>query len=219
MHKEALCFYSPYYRSLLSGRWEDGKKDEFDADTTSAALGLFIRWLYTGTVGIGTADAEWEELTDLYIFANVRLILALRRDIMNMYVDNATLKEGSVWFHEYRDIAKVYEHLPGSSPLRLRIISSYIHHYTPDVDDEEQKKQRALITPVDFLFEVVEGQARLHKEGAYSMNRYACPCCHRHCAFHEHKSKEERTASQCSVSTSCHSKLTFPACPKKPQRP
>lgn len=172
---------------------------------------MFTKWLYTKHLGEGMVD--WHVLTELYIFADMRGIVALRRDIMNRFILMRSSDKGSQ-LHEYDDVARAYACLPESSALRKWIVLTYVHHYRPGLSNllDEEHRAKCVIAPVAFLFAVMEAQASLLHQIEHSADDrlvgdpgnlggiLMCRCCRDACRFHEHESDEERRASKCSAS-------------------
>lgn len=205
IHKELLCYYSPYYRTLLSGRWEDGKRRRsFVVETTQPALALFVKWLYTNDLTDAMGMKRWDDLAEVYTFASPSLVIALQRDIIDTFLDDHL--EGKVLCgFDYATIANVYRRLPTDSPLINFIVSSHIHHWTPETESPEVKERRQVHAPVDFLLSVMEGQAELiqdqnaapkHAKNTKLISK-RCPMCRGDfCDFHAHESQDERAASK-----------------------
>lgn len=206
VHKELLCYYSPYYRTLLSGRWEDGKRRRsFVAETTQPALALFVKWLYTNDLSDAMSVKRWDDLAELYTFAHPSLVMALQRDIIDTFLDDHLEAKVFCGF-DYATIANVYRRLPTDSPLIRFIVVTHVHHWTPEAETAEVKERRQIHAPVEFLLAVMEGQAELIQDrnavsrstrNATKFGSKRCAMCRGDfCDFHAHESEEERAASK-----------------------
>lgn len=82
IHKELLCFYSPYYAAALKGEFSEAKKDTITLELPWDQAQSLVSWLYTGNILIASDD----DLMGLYVFADEKLMLALRRSIMSRFV-------------------------------------------------------------------------------------------------------------------------------------
>lgn len=78
VHKELLCFFSPYYAAALNGKFLEAQKGQFEVDLNGEDLRMFIAWIYTGELTTGSLQNA-----NLFIFADQVDILALRRDILS----------------------------------------------------------------------------------------------------------------------------------------
>lgn len=85
VHKELLCGFSPYYRAAIDGSFEEAKKSSFTAKTTPEALRMFVKWVYTRRLRDDDGTIDLDTAVDLYIFADMIDVLALRRDIVTFW--------------------------------------------------------------------------------------------------------------------------------------
>lgn len=222
VHKELLCYYTPYYRSLLSGRWADGINTRtFIARTTEPALSLFVKWLYTRDITDSRNDIIRWDLLELYVFSNSMLALALQRDIMTALYSahKVDLRHERTRLLCYGTISLLYKHLPDTSPLRKFVAATYIRHWFPENDIN---KDHFLDAPQEFLYMDMNGQALLNQPEAKKARRHLSmyqvndasdmSCCRHVCYFHAHESEEERAASKFYFCTTqlTGSVLTFP---------
>ncbi|KEQ74815.1 hypothetical protein M436DRAFT_20836, partial [Aureobasidium namibiae CBS 147.97] len=79
MHKELLCFFSPYYSAALNGKFLEAQKHQFEVDLSGEQLQSFVEWIYTGKCA---QQQGWDCYIYLYIFADQVDIIALRRDVL-----------------------------------------------------------------------------------------------------------------------------------------
>ncbi|KAI5204564.1 hypothetical protein E4T39_03515 [Aureobasidium subglaciale] len=200
IHKELLCFFSPYYRAALKGGFSESRKASLDVEVSSKTLKAFATWLYTGDVpdeGTGTLGMYSDQLclVDLYTFADKRDILALRRATMNQ------LATADMYLYNYTTVLDIITDLPDTNPLWKQTLESYISHRTPSIDENDladcymdaELKDTERLLP-GFMCKVLRGVA-LRTE----VNPPGCSCCSKPCTYHEHESMEEWEASMTSV--------------------
>jgi hypothetical protein len=83
VHKSLLCHYSTYYEAAIFRNFYEATRDYFTLDLDKNCADWFVRWLYSGQLGDRRPqNPEDEDLYRLYIFADEKDILALRRTIM-----------------------------------------------------------------------------------------------------------------------------------------
>lgn len=207
VHKEILTYYSPYYRDAFNGRWRDGEKDTFDVETTPAALALFIKWFYTGTLQNARGETDWDVLLDLYIIADMQRAVALQRDIMTVLFQTHRVEDGKL--HSFANVAKAYDNLPAKSPMRSFMCLTYRCHYNPTHDDYQTKFSRITEAPVPFLFDLLT-----HRTLVALRERYAVCCSseQHQCDFHGHEGREELLASKFCFTKLQIAGLTLLAC-------
>lgn len=194
IHVDILCYYSTYYRAALKGAFREADRDALDVDASAQTLRLVIQWLYTGGVAITTSTPE---LVQLYIFADRYDFLALRRQIISIFVPYRTSRFGCA---RYEQVGQAFDSLHDNSQLRRLIVETYVQHWGPEEDDVEEAADRHK-APGEFLAAVMEGQGRLKRQmkeqkddGVIVVEE--CDCCHDACGFHKHESEAERLASK-----------------------
>jgi hypothetical protein len=59
LHKDYLCFHSPYFRAAFDGNFDEATTGEVILDTTDPAVcGLFVEWLYTKDITLVISEDE-----------------------------------------------------------------------------------------------------------------------------------------------------------------
>lgn len=146
---------------------------------------MFVKWIYTGEV---TSMEPFSRYFNLYIFADLVDIVALRRVIMTQIQD---YEED---LPEYNAVKLALKNLPQSSPLRACILDVYISHWEPAYDDCDPYPTDTASDPENtlatFMYQVARGLAVRE-----NVNATGCLCCYSDCEYHEHESKEEWEAS------------------------
>jgi len=117
VHKELLCFYSPYYAAAMKGQFAESRQDSFTLELNHRQTQLFVEWLYTGRVEVEYWRGEHnDDLHTLYVFADQTDIIALRRSIMSCLATSGRVPPTG------RDVARLVSQVPDSSGLRLFLL-------------------------------------------------------------------------------------------------
>ncbi|THY18955.1 hypothetical protein D6D01_07163 [Aureobasidium pullulans] len=185
VHRELLCFFSPYYKAALKGIFTEATTDSLEVNLTSGTLKMFVKWIYTGEVA---SMEPFSRYFNLYIFADLVDMIALRRMIMTHIQD---YEEG---IPSYSAVKLGLMNLPESSPLRAWTLNVYISHWEPACDDHNAYPTDTAGDPDNtlaaFMYRVARGLAVRE-----SVHVGGCLCCTRNCGYHEHESKEEWEAT------------------------
>lgn len=197
IHKSLLCHYSTYYQVAIYGRFKEANSNHFDIELNKVSVKWLVRWLYSRQLpgsGLGIGSRS-DELFQLYVFADEKDILALRRDVMTRLVQLG-------WdYLPYHEIALATNSLPRSAPLYRFLFEWYINHWYPHKDDPCQQGQEYEKLPKEFMHLVMCGlceRAEVLRHG----KEPTCVCCHEPCGFHEHKSHDEWRESEFVISFS-----------------
>ncbi|CAD0092307.1 unnamed protein product [Aureobasidium vineae] len=83
VHKELLCFFSPYYTAALKGGFAEGQKSSLTLDLSNQLMADVVSWLYSGN----TISTTGFEFLDLYVFADDRKILPQNSGLFRYLVD------------------------------------------------------------------------------------------------------------------------------------
>ncbi|CAD0092146.1 unnamed protein product [Aureobasidium vineae] len=185
VNKALLVFFSKYYRAALTRNFSEANKNIFDVELSGEHLKLFTTWLHSGKIEEPVAPkgvCVCETYVRLYIFAEQTEILALRRKVIG-YLASAPLPK-------YDTVALILANQPESSPLRKHVLRSYINHWTPEGDTEDNylesvERDTEGVLP-GFMYKLLVGVANREE-----VDPKRCACCHRQCRYHEHESTEE----------------------------
>jgi hypothetical protein len=82
VHKELLCFFSPYYAAALKGGFAEATSNTLTLDLPNDRMADVVSWLYSGTI----ISEEEIDLMKLYVFADEKMMLAFRRSIMSKLI-------------------------------------------------------------------------------------------------------------------------------------
>jgi hypothetical protein len=174
VHKELLCFYSPYYTVALQGGFPEAKKDTMTMELPWFQMRNLVSWLYSSTL----TDGEECDLTDLYVFADEKMMLALRRSIMSRLIEVHDL----VLPMKAEEVVPYLRRLPQNSGLFRymvdyfgRVWSTTGTQYEMETLDRDQRLPRA------FFYQVVEKLCWMIECGGISTDALKAAC-----NFHEH---------------------------------
>ncbi|KAI4740054.1 hypothetical protein E4T50_09519 [Aureobasidium sp. EXF-12298] len=195
VHKELLCFYSPYYTAAIKGRFSESRKDLFTLGLSASQMRLFVEWLYTGCF-----ERNFSEETNmyaLYLFADQTNIIALRRSIMN----SLTGRLFGLTSPGY--MGRLVSQLPSRSGLRRFLLeealaerASALRFGKVGAWDWEQQGYVAEDFPEDFFAQLINGHLQNGGKG------FGPPCFSNVCNYHEHEDGEEwRMSKQESIKT------------------
>lgn len=179
VHKELLCYYSAHYSSVLKGKSSEAKKGTIEVNLSYRQAHNFVRWLYTGTLEL----EETHELLYLYVFADKKEILALRRSIMSIIIEGHELEvDGSM-----TDLT----HLSHSCGLFHYIVDLWACKWSQDGDCEDMEYyDEAKSIPRVFFYRALRKLALMVDERDTCMAALKVPC-----NYHEDSSVSEWEAS------------------------
>ncbi|KAI5211703.1 hypothetical protein E4T38_01137 [Aureobasidium subglaciale] len=100
IHRELSCYFSPYYTAALEGEFSEAQKDTITVNLDHDTAKDLVFWLYSGQI---ISDIS-TYLFDLYVFADEKDMLALRRSVMPKIVHCCM---GDVRFEEQEDFKRI----------------------------------------------------------------------------------------------------------------
>ncbi|KEQ86726.1 hypothetical protein M438DRAFT_251390, partial [Aureobasidium pullulans EXF-150] len=110
IHRDLLCHFSTYYTALLKGGFAEAGTDNVTFELDRPQARMLITWLYSGSI---TEDARYHDIFDLYLFADMTDIRALRKSIMD-HLHKHSHEKGNP---RLKHVAKVLAVLSKSSGL------------------------------------------------------------------------------------------------------
>lgn len=194
VHKELLCFFSPYYTAALKGGFAEAKKNTLTLDLSYHQMANLVSWLYSGDP---VAYTEYE-LLDLYVFADEKMMLAFRRSIMTRLIKF----NDPGYQHLDDDVAMPFvKRLPESSGL-FRFLVDYWVGVWGRVDCRTRMAEWDADgrVPRKFFYQALEKFASLVDEPRpRDDSRDHRTCLTRACNYHEHPNRTEWERSMCIV--------------------
>ncbi|KAI4722965.1 hypothetical protein E4T48_00747 [Aureobasidium sp. EXF-10727] len=150
VHKELLCYFSPYYTAALKGGFSEAKKDTVTVDLLGYQISNLIMWLYSGNI-IATDEGD---LFKLYVFADERLMVAFRRSIMTRMIQI----QGSDWPElDVMEALPYLNRIPENSGLFRYLVDYWVcnpdsWNYNKDIEDLDEDER----IPRAFLYQVMK---------------------------------------------------------------
>ncbi|KAG9675056.1 hypothetical protein KCV03_g2807, partial [Aureobasidium melanogenum] len=184
VHKELLCFFSPYYTAAIKGRFSESRTDLFTLRISASQTRLFVEWLYTGRFERTFMDAT--DMYVLYLFADQTDIIALRRSIIDSLVRHLRSPR------DPGDMGRLVSQLPSRSGLRRFFLEEALAERARALRNGkvvawnwEQQGYVAEDFPEDFYAQLVNGHLRNggKEPGPLSFSNT--------CNYHEHEDGEE----------------------------
>ena len=181
VHKELLCFYSPYYAAAMKGQFAESRQDSFTLELNHRQTQLFVEWLYTGRFEVEFWRGKHnDDLHTLYVFADQTDIIALRRSIMTCLATAGRVPPAGC------NMASLVSQLPDSSGLRLFLLEEAQTEWgMPEklnVLTEQYWRDRGYIReefPEDFYARLIAGYRDPFTPGSNA------------CDYHEHDDEQE----------------------------
>lgn len=195
VHKSLLCHFSFYYQAAINGAFVEANRATYTIKTTPAALELLIGWLYARNLRKADGTRCKTTLTQLWVIADMTNMIALARDIINVFCKPTQSPEEKL--PGYDLTTNLFKSITEVSPLWKWLVELHVRHWDPanDTDDGEQGALRRVrdAIPSDFYIAVIAGKHDLVWGGG---RHQPCKCCSESCEFHGHESEEERLASK-----------------------
>ena len=181
VHKELLCFYSPYYAAAMKGRFAESRQDSFTLELNHRQTQLFVEWLYTGRMEVEFWRGEHnDDLHTLYVFADQTDIIALRRSIMTCLAIAGRVPPTG------RDVARLVSQVPDSSGIRLFLLEEAQAEWgmseKTNILTEQYWKRCGYVRedfPEDFYAQLLSGHRDPFTPGLNA------------CDYHEHDDEQE----------------------------
>ncbi|THW87389.1 hypothetical protein D6D15_06727 [Aureobasidium pullulans] len=148
IHRDLLSYFSTYYAALIEGGFAEAGTDNIKFDLDYAPATLLVTWLYTGSI---SRSAQYSDIFDLYLFADMTDLGALRKDIIDYLFKNSSSKGNP----DLGDVTKVCATLTMSSGLVRWMVDRYGHHWAP-YNTKRPEYTDAVAKHKDF-FEQVDG--------------------------------------------------------------
>jgi len=179
VHKDLLCWYSPYFKKALGGPFKEANEVSMSlAETEVEVVGIFVDWLYRQclpaeedprikaiceALGEPTEDTHsfWTNLlTGIYLFGDRYDVPELRKHAMDRFY-HVYGDPGYTYLPEYDVVLKAFNSLPRTSGLCQFLIDIYARRWHKDCDEDEVRARAEL--PRDFLAGLMEEMADIIK--------------------------------------------------------
>jgi len=179
VHKRLLCHYSLYYKAAIQGQFQEATSNHFDLTLKTEHAEHFVRWLYSGQLSIQYSALDIEELFHLYIFADEKDILALRREVMSELVKKEKVDL------PYDLVALATNSLLPSAPLYKFLLDWHVQHWSPSEAAQSQHYSNYEVLPKEFMH-LVMCKLAIRARATSNPVQSPCTCCNSPCSYHEH---------------------------------
>ena len=206
VHRELLCYYSPYYTAALKGGFAEAQTNTITVDLSDEETADLVSWLYSGQI----ISSYYSQLFDIYVFADEKKMLALRRSLMSKIVlcCNASHEDSEaneINYFGLDDMLPYIYRLPPSCGLFRYLADFYVHHWILmpcDVRFDKEDPDKRI--PREFYWYVIKALAAdRNRMITPKASNLLCRCCqHSSCNYHEHVNGDEW--GQSVLSTSSH---------------
>ncbi|KAL3424070.1 BTB/POZ domain-containing protein [Phlyctema vagabunda] len=96
IHKEYICFYSPFFDAAFNGKFKEAENQSISLeDVDLAVFGLLVHWVYYQKFDLprvegkeGKFCADYEKLAELWILAQRTLMSALQNHVIDIIFDS-----------------------------------------------------------------------------------------------------------------------------------
>lgn len=119
VHKNFICFYSPYFKAAFNGSFEEGESQTLNLeDASPSAFAIFVNWLYTQRIEEPNSDKlTMSNLLELWLLADRILIPRLQNETL------AILNKARYEHYSGGKFKRVYDNTHEGSPLREYLVS------------------------------------------------------------------------------------------------
>lgn len=122
IHKSILCNAGPYFKAALEGNFSEARDQILELpEDEPAVFERFQLWLYTNRVleeEENVGDVSYDELVELYIFADLRGTTSLQNALVEHIIDKESLDE----VFPSDCIPRIYQCLSPNHPLRRLLV-------------------------------------------------------------------------------------------------
>lgn len=184
VHKELLCHFSAYYTAALKGGFSEAKKDTITMELPHDQIQDLISWLYSGRI----LSCTTSRLLDNYIFADEKMMLALRRSIMTQLIHCQDQGLDALHLSEAMPCVKV---LPQSSGLFRYLVDFWVHYGSQDYVSEIEEWDDDKRIPRNFFYQALNKFASENNSGYLVKSSPSRECLKVACNYHEHTNCRE----------------------------
>ena len=124
-HRELLCFYSPFFKSMMNGNWEEAKSDIINLPADEPEVyEVFQNWLYGVDLNLELAQSkDVSLLLKLWIFGDKIQVPSFQNAAMDG-LRLATIEPPRIIRRS--EVATAFAHSGEGSPLRKFIVDIYV---------------------------------------------------------------------------------------------
>lgn len=155
IHKELVCYYSPFFRAALGGSWAEAETGIVNLPTDIPdVFETFQAWLYTQTLELDeTQESDVTFLMELQAFGDKMAVPEFQNAAMDA-LRLAKLNSKPLTLFKLSEIEFAYQHTRADSPLRKLITDMYVWeaHMLTFIDNLAKNSY-----PMAFVVDVTKG--------------------------------------------------------------
>ncbi|KAL8785554.1 MAG: hypothetical protein Q9213_003302 [Squamulea squamosa] len=124
-HRELLCFYSPFFRTMMNGDWEESKTNTINLPADEPEVyEVFDNWLYGVDLGLeSTQTKDVSLIMSLWIFGDKMQVPGFQNAAIEA-LRSATMEPPRNF--RLKDIRTAFENSGKGSALRKLIVDLYV---------------------------------------------------------------------------------------------
>ncbi|KAF4630059.1 hypothetical protein G7Y89_g8080 [Cudoniella acicularis] len=157
VHKNFICYYSPYFRTAFASNFIEGVTQELslsNADVDLKAFGIFVQWLYSPKLeDISEEELDHKTLIRLWLLADWVMCPSLQNETLTL-LDKVRVRTPSNRALPSSEYHKIYDNTNEDSPLR---------RYVVDTRPPRMPISNPDNYPHEMLVDVINRFALLHK--------------------------------------------------------
>lgn len=149
VHKNYICFYSPYFDAAFNGSFSEGQTQELDLEETEPkTFGIFVNWLYTQQiVNEEGAIPRSSTLIDLWILADKILVPSLQNQTLKL-LEQCRKEDGRLSSSSFH---RAYESTTEDSPLRKYLVCACSHGGLAEIVNVDSYPHQLLVGIVNSM--------------------------------------------------------------------
>ncbi len=193
VHENIICKSSDFFSKAVKGGWKESKDRSVELpDETPDTFGLYLHWLYRGTIPTKVDEAgaagtnEYNRLARAFILGDKTGDGDFQDAVIDAMIskNKTPTSNGDYWSPERPTIELIYENTLQSSKARKWLVDTYIRSGS---SDWMLDRADAADWPHEFLLELsakLLGKTRLHVKDGVEED-------HDPCLYHHHDSDDK----------------------------
>ena len=177
IHKGLLCYFSGYFRAALSGKWVENSERVLELPTEDISIfAKFAGWLYTTSISDNSEWPTFDEICQVWAFADRREIPML----MNAMINTLSFKVNEEQSFPTEQVGFIYDNTTPEAGLR-RLISDMAGRLRyPDQLLTDENRQHWPADAVWDLIKMMCAQTRKRRD-KQATAKHPHPLCDFHC--------------------------------------
>ncbi|KAI9699791.1 MAG: vesicle coat component [Candelina mexicana] len=181
LHRDLLCARSKYFKAALGGDFKEAQDKAISyPDEDPAVFGLFISWLYCGTLQVPMDKCTLTHYFKLYVLADKFSIEALKNLTIDAIREHYRL---SGCYAGASRIEYIYSNTASRDPMRKFLVDSLASWYATEQESPDDEDDALLKAGGDIASDMWKA---LIRQFSYPKD----PTAEVSCMYHEHKDTE-----------------------------